>query len=137
MAEGILRSKIDGTDITVDSAGTSSYHEGENPDARAVKTLRKKGINIGNLVARQFLVEDFDRFDLIYTMDSSNYNNVLKLARNEQDREKVKMLVNELMPGSNAEVPDPYFGGDHGFEEVFKLLNDATDKLLERLENGK
>ena len=136
MAEGILKAKIDGLDIEVDSAGTSAYHEGENPDSRAVHTLRKKGINISNLVARQFSVEDFDQFDLIFTMDSSNYNNVLEMARHDADRSKVHLLVNELYPGSDGEVPDPYFGGPQGFEDVFQLLNEATDQLLIRLKNG-
>lgn len=136
MAEGILKTKIDGLNIEVDSAGTSAYHEGENPDSRAVHTLRKKGINISNLVARQFTVADFDQFDLIFTMDSSNYRNVLEMARDEADREKVRMLVNELYPGSDGEVPDPYFGGSQGFEDVYQLLDEATDKLLFRLKNG-
>ena len=133
MAEGILRAKSAGLPIEVDSAGTSGYHAGENPDARAVHTLRKKGINISTLVARQFSMDDFDHFDLIFTMDKSNYDNVLALARSEADTEKVRMLVDELHPSSFTEVPDPYFGGDAGFEHVFELLDQATDKLLNRL----
>lgn len=134
MAEGILKSKITGLDIEVDSAGTSGYHEGENPDARAVHTLRKKGINIGKLTSRPFTVEDFDQFDLIFAMDGNNYRDVLQMARNETDRSKVHLMLNELYPGSDAEVPDPYFGGPSGFEEVYKMLDEATDKLLMRLQ---
>lgn len=135
MAEGILRAKSTHLGIEVDSAGTSSYHYGENPDVRAVHTLRKKGINISNLIARQFTTADFDAFDIIFTMDKSNYDNVIALARSNQDKQKVRMLVNELHPGSNGEVPDPYFGGDQGFEDVYNLIDEATDKFLMRLQN--
>lgn len=136
MAEGVLRSKLGDLDVEIDSAGTSNYHEGDNPDARAVKTMRKKGIDISKLTARQFEVADFDRYDRIYAMDSSNYKNILNLARNEEDKEKVEMFVNELFPGSNGEVPDPYFGGPDGFEEVYKLLDETTDRIIDKLKNG-
>ncbi len=136
MAEGVLRSKLGDLDVEIDSAGTSNYHEGDNPDARAVKTMRKKGIDISKLTARQFEVADFDRYDRIYAMDSSNYKNILNLARNEADKEKVEMFVNELLPGSNGEVPDPYFGGPDGFEEVYKLLDETTDRIIDKLKNG-
>lgn len=137
MAEGILRSKVQHLTIEVDSAGTSNYHEGENPDPRAVLTLRKKGINISNLVARQFEVADFERFDIIYTMDDKNYKKIVSLAPSPEDALKVKMLVDELYPDSNGIVPDPYFGGPEGFEEVYTLLDEATDQIIKRLRNGK
>jgi len=137
MAEGILRSKIQDQNVIVDSAGTSSYHAGDNPDPRAVLTLRKKGINISNLTARQFEIEDFDKFDIIYAMDDKNYHNILSLAENEIHSNKVKLLVNELYPGSNGIVPDPYYGGPEGFEEVYKLLDEATDRIIEHIKNGK
>jgi len=136
MAEGVLRHKTTGLDLEIDSAGTSNYHEGDGPDARAVKTMRKKGIDISKLRARQFEVADFDRFDQIYAMDSSNYQNILKLARNQADVDKVSLFVNELYPGSDGEVPDPYFGGPDGFEEVYKLLDETTDKIIEKLNDG-
>ena len=136
MAEGVLRYKTTGLDLEIDSAGTSNYHEGDGPDARAVKTMRKKGIDISKLRARQFEVADFDRFDQIYAMDSSNYQNILKLARNQADVDKVSLFVNELYPGSDGEVPDPYFGGPDGFEEVYKLLDETTDKIIEKLNDG-
>ncbi len=136
MAEGILRSKTENVGIEVDSAGTSNYHEGENPDPRAVLAMRKKGINIGNLVGRQFEVADFDRFDLIYAMDDKNYQNIVALAPTPAHAAKVKLILNELYPSSNRIVPDPFFGGPEGFEEVFTLLDEATDKILEKLKNG-
>jgi protein-tyrosine phosphatase len=88
-------------------------------------------------VSRPFVVEDFDAFDIIYAMDQSNRSNILKLARTEADKQKVKLIVNELYPNSDNEVPDPYFGGDSGFEDVYKLLDEATDKIIEKHKNGK
>lgn len=137
LAEGILREKVKGTDIEVDSAGTSAYHIDEAPDPRAIQTGRKNGINISDLRGRQFTPDDFDRYDKIYVMDRSNYQNVLDLARNDEDREKVDYLLNELEIGSDSEVPDPYFGGDSGFDNVYQMLDAATDRIVEKLSNGK
>jgi len=137
MAEGILKSKIGSLPIEVDSAGTSSYHEGDSPDARAVLTSRKHHVNISGQVSRPFVVEDFDAFDVIYAMDQSNRDNILKLARTDADKQKVKLIVNELYPNSDGEVPDPYFGGDSGFEDVYKLLDQATDRIIEKYKDGK
>ena len=131
MAEGILKSKINGLDIEVDSAGTGAFHVGENPDYRAVVTARKHAVDISKLVARQFSVKDFDDFDIIYAMDKSNYDNILRLARDERDEQKVKLFLDELLESGEAEVPDPYFGGDQGFEHVFQLLDAATNKIVE------
>lgn len=133
IAEGILRQKSieKGFSITTDSAGTSNYHIGAPPDARMVLTAKKNGIDISDLRARQFVVADYDNFDLIYAMDQSNYSNILNLARNEADREKVKLILNEVNSTNNDEVPDPYFGGDQGFQHVIDLLDVAVDKLIE------
>lgn len=135
MAEGILRSKIlaAGKKAIVDSAGTSNYHVGENPDYRAIVTLRNKNIDISGLAGRQFSVSDFDEFDFIYAMDSSNYKNIMALARNESDKAKVDLIMNLVEPGSNRSVPDPYFGEHDGFEQVYKMLDAASDKIIEKL----
>ena len=132
MAHGILREKAKDLGWNVDSAGTSAYHAGDGPDPRSVQTARKNGVKITDLISRRFEVEDFDSFDIIYAMDRSNYNNILEMARDENDRAKVKMILNELNPGSNAEVPDPYYGGEHGFDHVYKLLDDVTNKIIEK-----
>lgn len=137
LAEGLLRDKVISMDVATDSAGTSAYHIDEAPDARMIKTGRSKGVNISDLRGRQFKVADFDEFDRIYVMDASNYQNVIALARDESDIAKVDYILNELEPGSNAEVPDPYFGGDRGFEAVYKMLDEATDKVVEKIRDGK
>jgi len=125
IAEGILQHKIDTENLSmsVDSAGTSNYHIDEAPDPRATAVARKNGIDISSLRGRQFVVEDFDQFDIIFVMDYSNYENVIRLANSEADKEKVKLILNQIYPNENQSVPDPYFGGDDGFDDVFKMLN--------------
>ncbi len=137
LAEGILRDKIEkkGLKAEVDSAGTSNYHIDATPDKRSVLNARSHGIDISKLRARQFIREDFERFDRIYVMDSSNYGDVIRMARHDADREKVHMILNVLYPDSNMSVPDPYYGGEQGFENVFMLLNDACDTIASAIEN--
>jgi protein-tyrosine phosphatase len=139
LAEGVLKHKLEEhqiNDIEVDSAGTSSYHIGDPPDARTIANAREHGIEISHLVARQFTVHDFDNFDKIYVMDESNLKNVLELARDEKDKAKVEMILNVLHPGQNMPVPDPYFGGEQGFENVFNLLDQASDRIINNLINS-
>lgn len=133
LAQGILESKVNPGEVEVDSAGTGAYHVGELPDPRSIEVAHKYGIDLTNQRARQFKVSDYDDFDLIYVMDESNRNNVLQLARNESDRNKVNRILDEIDPNANLEVPDPYFGGDSGFEHVYQLLNDACDRITRRL----
>lgn len=135
LADGLLRKKVllHGIPISVDSAGTSSYHIGAAPDSRMRATAKKLGCPIDELRARQFIVEDFDRFDRIFVMDLSNKSNVLSLARNAADEAKVELILNLTHPNSNLEVPDPYFGGEKGFLDVFEMLDEATDVLINEL----
>ena len=115
----------------VDSAGTSGQHVGDQPDRRMQMTALQKGVDISDLRARKFKRKDFKKYDLIFVMDESNYENLIALASEEVDKTKVKLILNEINPGKNVPVPDPYFGGKEGFEEVFDLLNEATDKIIE------
>lgn len=135
LAEGILRDKLKGLnlDSKVESAGTGNYHVGESADPRSVEVAKKNHININSHQARQFQVEDFDKYDLIYAMDSSNYDNIIKLARNKADEQKVMLLMDELMPGEKIDVPDPYFGGQHGFDRVYEMIDRACNKVIDRL----
>lgn len=136
LAHGLLRSKIDklNLEIQVESAGTSGHHSGESPDTRMQQTAIKHGIDISDLRAEQFTEADFDRYDVIYAMDKSNYKNIVLLARNPKDIEKVKMILNESMPNQNKEVPDPYYGGQDGFQNVYNLLDEATDIIIKNIE---
>lgn len=133
LAEGILKSKVNLSDVYIDSAGTGGYHIGELPDKRSIEIARVNRIDITDQTCRKFTEKDFDAFDLIYVMDKSNLSDVLSLARNELDREKVKLILDELYPGKSLEVPDPYFGGGTGFKAVFDMLDAACDKIVNKL----
>ena len=132
LAEGILQSKVPNS-IMVDSAGTAGYHVGSLPDKRSIEVARKNGLDITKQRCRKFTTEDFDNFDVIYVMDSSNYQDILILARNEKDSSKVKMILNELYPNSNKSVPDPYYGGNKGFENVYEMLNEACTIIASKM----
>lgn len=134
LAEGILQSKILSDSITIDSAGTSGFHQGELPDPRSIAVAQLNGIDITNQRSRKFLVEDFDKFDLIYAMDQSNYQNLIDLARNKDDESKVKMILNESNPNENLNVPDPYYGGDKGFDNVFRMLDEACEVIASKIQ---
>lgn len=133
LAEGIMKTKIleEGLDWEVDSAGTSHWHVNEPPDHRSVAVARRHGIDIRAQRGRQLVAADFDRFDLIYAMDSSNYNDIKRLAKDAADEEKLEMIMNVVSPGRNQSVPDPYYGND-GFQGVFDMLDKACDQVLEK-----
>lgn len=132
MADGWLRhyAKEMNLDITVDSAGTANYHIGKKPDHRMRKWSLDAGVSIDELRARQFNVRDFDEFDIIFAMDRSNQQNILSLARNDEDKKKVKLFLNELHPDQDMEVPDPYYGTDKDFKDVIELLKSATQSFI-------
>jgi protein-tyrosine phosphatase len=132
LAHGILESKAP-EDWYIDSAGTSGWHEGERPDTRSIITAKGRGLNIDQQRSRPFLAEDFERFDVIFAMDSSNYTNITRLAPDEASKAKVRLIMNEAYPGENRQVPDPYTGGQRGFEDVYDMLELAIDKFLEQL----
>ena len=134
LAEGILTEKCKHLPVFVDSAGTSGYHIGEAPDQRAQHIANVNQINICNQRARKLTSKDLDDFDFIYAMDKFNYNNILKLMKNTKNKIKIDFILNELNPGENLNVPDPYFEDDNGFEFVYKLLNDSCEKIKIKLE---
>ncbi len=133
LAEGILQSKVNLDAVFVDSAGTAAYHLGNRPDERSINIAAKYGLNIRNQKARKFSINDFDEFDVIYAMDKSNYQNILSLARNEEDEQKVQLILNEIHPNQNKSVPDPYYGGNQGFENVYKMLDEACNIIAKKL----
>ncbi len=132
LAEGILKSKVLSENIFVDSAGTAVYHIGNQPDERSIIVAKKHGIDISKQRARKFTSADFDNFDIIYAMDESNYHDILKLSRNNSDNQKVKLILNEIHPNKNHSVPDPYYGGNEGFENVFQMLDDACEIIIKK-----
>lgn len=131
LAEGImlhLKEKHN-LSVEVDSAGTANYHVDEAPDPRTIANAKKNGVDLSKLRARQFHVTDFERFDTIYVMDKNNLRNVLSLAKTAEHKQKVSLFLDTLHPGKNMEVPDPYYGTETHFEEVFQLVYKACDHL--------
>lgn len=135
LAEGILQDKIAQRSLNwaVDSAGTGGWHAGQGPDERSVSTAWVNGIDISNQRARKFLVADFDRFDHILVMDSQNMTDVLRLARHDDDRQKVELIMNFSRPQRNTNVPDPYYGGPEGFQKVFDMLDEACEAFIQQV----
>lgn len=126
LAEGILKSKL--PDIfLVDSAGTISNHRGENPDHRSIKTAENHGIDISKQVSRQILKNDLEEYDYIFCMDKNNLKDVLALAKNEKQKAKVSLLV------ENKNVPDPYWDKLEDFEIVFQMIDEACEKIAKKL----
>lgn len=135
VAEGVMKEKAKKhkLDIVVASAGTSGFHEGEAPDKRSTLNAAEHGVDIRNQKSRPLRKDDFERFDLIFTMDESNYHNALAIG-DKKNHHKVRMIMNEVHPNSNQSVPDPYFGND-GFEDVFQMLDEACEKIALKLKN--
>ena len=133
LAEGILKHKTKNLDVVVDSAGTASYHVGSLPDSRSIEIANKNGIDLTGQRARQFSEKDFDDFDKIYAMDTNNYSNIISLARNQSDRDKVDVILNELTPKSYDSVPDPYYGAGDGFQIIYDMLDNACDAIVGKL----
>lgn len=120
--------------VVCDSAGTSSYHIGASPDRRMQAAASRRGIQlIGQ--ARQFEVCDFETFDLILAMDRSNYRDILQLDRDNLYKDKVRLMCDFATQHRDREVPDPYYGGEAGFDHVIDLLLDACEGLLEEILN--
>ncbi len=132
LAEGILRSKVDGNKILIESAGTGGWHIGEQPDSRSIEVAYIHNIDISNQRCRKFIYSDFEEFDLIYVMDRSNLYDVLQIAKNEVDKLKVQLILNEIFPQQSNEVPDPYYGGERGFENVYQMLDNACQVIANK-----
>jgi len=139
LAHGILKNKAkeENIDIVVDSAGTSTFHIGLSPDVRSINIASKYNIDISEQRAREFTREDFNDFDIIYAMDSSNYNHIIQMAWDKNEMNKVKLILNEIYFNENKDVPDPYTGGDEGFKDVYLMLDNACDKIINKLKYDK
>jgi protein-tyrosine phosphatase len=132
LAEGILKHKLQhsGKDWYVDSAGIGGWHAGELPDRRSIAIAKKNGIDITDQRARIFQPSDLDSFDLILAMDENNYDDLMRFAKNEKQRQKIDLIMNFSRPNKNEIVPDPYY--DNRFELVFNLLFEACDVLVKK-----
>lgn len=133
LAEGILASKLPMNQFVVDSAGTGHWHIGNPPDKRSIFTAQKNGIDITHQRGKLFKPSFYDEFDYIYVMDTNNYEEVIKMARNEEDKNKVQLILDELFPGENVDVPDPYHGFQSNFDQVFEMLEEACESIAKKL----
>ncbi len=133
IAQGILEQKIkkSGLNWETDSAGTSGWHDGEAPDQRAIETCQRKGIDISRQISRKIMPADLDVYDMILVMDTSNYRDVMSLCKNDSQRQKVNLIMNLKFPDRNIVVPDPYY--DNRFSEVFDILDDVMDHMIQKL----
>ena len=134
LAEGILTHKTKSLNIEVDSAGTAGYHVGQLPDSRSIEIAKEYNIDLSKQRARQFNRLDFDRFDIIYAMDTNNYAHLISLASNDDERNSIKLILNQINPNLYESVPDPYYGGENGFQIVYDMLDKACDKIVSSIE---
>ncbi len=138
-AEGIFKkmAKDQGlsNQITVDSAGTAGYHNGELPDPRMRQHGARRGYDFDSY-SRMFIEEDYDRFDIILAMDDNNYRNILRLSPDVESQKKVYRMVDFSQQYSHDHIPDPYYSGAEGFELVLNLLEDACAGLLDKIKKG-
>lgn len=134
LAEGILQEKARaaGLNWTVDSAGTNGFHVGEEPHHLSQKVARQKGIDISCQRARKFTANDFQHFDKIYAMAGDVVDQIRRIAGKQYDPAKIELLMNELHPGKNEDVPDPYYGSESGYHEVYRMIDAAADKVIEK-----
>jgi protein-tyrosine phosphatase len=132
LAEGILQKKAAdaGLNWIVESAGTNGYHIGEPPHPLSQKVALQNGIDISKQRSRQFVKEDFERFDKIYAMSTDVLDDIKYLSKEKFDAKKIGLLLNELYPGKDRDIPDPWYGPEAGYHKAFKLINDSCEKLI-------
>lgn len=134
LAEGILQQKAfeAGLAWSVESAGTNSYHTGEPPHPLSQKVARLNGIDISTQRARRFAAADFDSYDKIYALAGDVLHDMKRIAKNKFDAGKADLLMNEQFPGKNLDVPDPYYGTEPGYHEVYKMISEVCDRIVEK-----
>ena len=135
LAEGVLKEKLkqQNKNAFVDSAAIIAFHEGQNPDPRSTAIAQKYGIDISSQTGRQIKPIDFETFDEIFAMDKHVYEQILMLAQTEEHKKKVFLFMETKYPGTGKEVPDPYYGGPEGFENVYRMIDEACDAIADRI----
>lgn len=134
LAEGILQKKIQELklDWQVDSAGTAGYHIGCEPHNLSQKVAKLNGIDISHQQCRQFVKEDMLLFDKIYVMDKNNYADVKDISEELWNENKVELLLNEIYPNKNLDVPDPWYGEEDGYHKVFEMIDKSCDVIVKK-----
>ena len=139
LAEGILQEKAwkAGLNWVVDSAGTNGYHTGEPPHQLSIKVAKENGIDISRQRSRKFIADDLENYDIIYAMAPDVMDDIKYISRNKFDATKVDLFLNELYPGQNREVPDPWYGPEKGYHEVFAIIDKACDSIIKKYSTEK
>lgn len=134
LAEGILQEKAfkAGLNWSIESAGTNNYHTGEPPHPLSQKVAKLNGIDISQQRARRFMAEDFEKYDLIYALAADVLDDMRRIAKQRFDEQKAVLLMNELYPGKDMDVPDPWYGPEPGYHEVFELISRVCDAIIEK-----
>ncbi len=134
LAEGILQDKAfkAGLKWSVESAGTNQYHTGEPPHPLSQKVAEMNGINIKSQRARRFIADDFENYDKIYALAEDVLDEIKRIAGKKFDASKIELLMNEQYPEKNRDVPDPYYGNETGYHTVFKMLDEVSEKIIEK-----
>lgn len=139
LAEAIFKDKVKRRNldryIEADSCGTANYHIGHSPDDRTIRNALKNGVTIDHL-GRQLADDDLDRYDFILVMDNSNHRNVLRLKSAEKHQHKISLMRTYDSSGVGKEVPDPYYGNERDFQEVFEILDRSTEQFIQHLEKN-
>jgi len=139
LAEGILQDKAwkAGLNWSIESAGTNGYHTGEPPHKLSQKVAKLNGLDICSQRSRRFTAEDFERFDKIYAMSSDVIDEMKIIARKKFDASKVDLLMNELYPGKDLDVPDPWYGPEPGYHDVYAMIDKACELIVRKYANVK
>jgi protein-tyrosine phosphatase len=134
LAEGILdhKAKQAGLNWVVDSAGTGNYHIGAPPHLLSQKVAKMNGVDISHQCCRQFIKEDMLLFDKIYAMDNDNYDDIKRISGELWDPSKTDLLLNELFPGENIDVPDPWYGTEKNFYDVYAMIDKACNAIIKK-----
>lgn len=137
LAEGILQDKAFSAGLTwnIESAGTNSYHTGEPPHSLSQKVAKLNGIDISQQRARKFAATDFEVYDKIYALADDVLEEIKRIAGTKFDSAKAGLLMNELYPGKNMDVPDPWYGPEPGYHEAYKLIDKACEAIIEKAIN--
>lgn len=137
LAEGILQKKVDEKNLSwqVDSAGTNGLHDGQKPHQLSQKVALLHGVDISKQRSRRFVKEDFDRYDKIYAMAGDVVEEMEWIARDKFNISKVDLLLNEVYPGQNKDVPDPWYGPEADYHRVYEMIDKACDALLQNHSN--
>ncbi len=132
LAEGILQQKAKkaGLNWIIESAGTNGFHTGEAPHHLSQKVAKHNGIDISKQLSRKFIKNDIEAYDKIYAMAEDVMSDIKKISGTQFNSKKVEFFLNELYPGQNNNVPDPWYGDEDGYYDVFKLIDTACDAII-------